>query len=125
MSTEFLSATPAFAVSNIDRSVAFFTAVLSFEAAVENDGFALLRRDRIALTLWLADGSAPGAERELAGTVSCRIEVTGIDSWYEQCRAAGCVHPNGHLSDTEWGTREFAVLDPDNNLISFWQRLAT
>ena len=96
MSTEFLSATPALAVSNIDRSVAFFTAVLSFEAAVENDGFALLRRDRIALTLWLADGSAPG-----------------------------CVHPNGHLSDTEWGTREFAVLDPDNNLISFWQRLAT
>ena len=52
MSTEFLSATPAFAVSNIDRSVAFFTAVLSFEAAVDNDGFAVLDPDNNLSSFW-------------------------------------------------------------------------
>jgi len=125
MVTEFLGATPAFAVSDLHRSVEFFRQVLHFDAVATEPGFALLRCDSVALTLWLADGSAKGAERELAGTVSCRIEVTGVDDWYGHCTAAGCVHPNGLLRDTEWGTREFAVLDPDNNLVTFWQRLAS
>ncbi len=124
MPTEFLAATPAFAVSDIERSVAFFEHSLGFDAVVVETGFALLRRDSVALSLWLADGSARGAERELAGTVSCRIEVSEVDDWFEHCSAVGCVHPNGHLRDTEWGTREFAVLDPDCNLVSFWRRLA-
>lgn len=95
--------------------------VLGFEQVVADDSFALVRRDRVALTMWHADGSAPGAERELAGSVSCRIRVTGIDDWYRHCSAAGCVHSNGAIADTAWGTREFHVLDPDHNLLSFWQ----
>jgi catechol 2,3-dioxygenase-like lactoylglutathione lyase family enzyme len=119
--TEFLDATPAFAVSDVQRGVAFFTDVLGFTAVVADESFALLRRDRVALSLWLADGSAPGAERELAGTVSCSIRVTDLDGWFEHCTAAGCVHSNGPLTRTDWGTREFHVLDPDHNLITFWQ----
>lgn len=119
--TEFLDATPAFAVSDVGRGVVFFTGVLGFAAVVADDSFALLRRDRVALSLWHADGSAPGAERELAGTVSCRIRVTDLDGWYAHCTAAGCVHSNGLLAQTAWGTREFHVLDPDHNLVTFWQ----
>jgi uncharacterized glyoxalase superfamily protein PhnB len=70
----------------------------------------------------VADGSAPGAERHLAGTVSCRIEVTGIDDLYRHCQALGVVHPNGPLTDQPWGTREFAILDPDHNQIALYQR---
>jgi hypothetical protein len=33
------------------------------------------------------------------------------------------VHPNAPLRDQPWGTREFAVLDPDNNLIALYERL--
>jgi catechol 2,3-dioxygenase-like lactoylglutathione lyase family enzyme len=31
------------------------------------------------------------------------------------------VHPNATLEDKPWGTREFAVLDPDGNLITFYE----
>jgi catechol 2,3-dioxygenase-like lactoylglutathione lyase family enzyme len=31
------------------------------------------------------------------------------------------IHPNGHLETKPWGQREFALLDPDNNLLTFGQ----
>lgn len=59
----------------------------------------------------------------LAGSASCRIEVTGVDELYEHCRRLVVVHPNAPLKDQWWGTREFGVLAPDNNLISLYERL--
>jgi catechol 2,3-dioxygenase-like lactoylglutathione lyase family enzyme len=29
------------------------------------------------------------------------------------------IHPDGHLQKKPWGQTEFAVLDPDNNLLTF------
>lgn len=31
------------------------------------------------------------------------------------------IHPNGHLETKPWGQREFSLLDPDNNLLTFGQ----
>jgi hypothetical protein len=31
------------------------------------------------------------------------------------------IHPNGHLEDKPWQQREFSLLDPDNNLLTFGQ----
>lgn len=31
------------------------------------------------------------------------------------------IHPNGHLEVKPWGQKEFALLDPDNNLLTFGQ----
>lgn len=31
------------------------------------------------------------------------------------------IHPNGHLETKPWGQKEFSVLDPDNNLLTFGQ----
>lgn len=33
------------------------------------------------------------------------------------------IHPNGHLENKPWGQREFSLLDPDNNLLTFGQSL--
>jgi len=33
------------------------------------------------------------------------------------------IHPNGHLQNKPWGQREFALLDPDNNLLTFGQSM--
>lgn len=33
------------------------------------------------------------------------------------------IHPNGHLQTKPWGQREFSLLDPDNNLLTFGQRV--
>jgi uncharacterized glyoxalase superfamily protein PhnB len=122
--TRFLAAVPALPVSDERRAVAFLKDALGFTELVhEGRGLGILRRDAVELHLWVPDGSAPGAERSLAGSASCRIEVTGIDVLYEHCRRQGVVHPNAPLAATPWGTREFGVLDPDNNLISLYERM--
>lgn len=33
------------------------------------------------------------------------------------------IHPNRHLQLKPWGQKEFALLDPDNNLLTFGQSL--
>jgi hypothetical protein len=48
--------------------------------------------------------------------------VTGIDELHRHCQALGVVHPNAPLTDQPWGMREFAILDPDNNLITLYER---
>ncbi|BDZ95619.1 hypothetical protein VEE69_44960 (plasmid) [Escherichia coli] len=58
-----------------------------------------------------------GAESFIAGTASCRIEVEGIDELYQHIKPLGILHPNTSLKDQWWDERDFAVIDPDNNLI--------
>lgn len=122
-STSFRSAVPSLPVSDERRAVAFYRDALGLRELTDGDvGLGILVRDEVELHLWVADGSARGAEAYLAGSASCRIEVTQTDLLYEHCRALGVVHPNAPLRNTPWGTREFGVLDPDGNLVTVFQR---
>ena len=121
--SRFLSAVPALPVSDERRAVAFLENALGMqEIQHEGRGIGILRRGQVQIQLWVADGSAPGSEEYLAGSASCRIEVTGIDELYEHCRELGVVHPNAPLKDQSWGMREFGILDPDNNLYTLYER---
>jgi len=123
--SRLLAAVPALPVSDERRAVEFLTGALGMtEIEYQGRGIGFLVRDGVQVQVWVADGSAPGAERQLAGTASCRIEVTGIDELYRHCRSLGVVHPNAPLTDQPWGSREFAILDPDHNLITLYERLA-
>lgn len=33
------------------------------------------------------------------------------------------IHPDGDMQTTSWGQKEFSILDPDNNLLTFGQSL--
>ena len=65
-----------------------------------------------------------GAESFIAGTASCRIQVDEVDVLYDELKLAGVLHPvsRGGLQDTDFGTREFATLDLDGNLLTFFRR---
>jgi catechol 2,3-dioxygenase-like lactoylglutathione lyase family enzyme len=127
------SATPSLPTADVARARSFYVDLLGFEEIAGNEGFSLLRRDDVTVSLWGAtdeswretlDAGKPvcsGAESFIAGTASCSIQVAGVDELYEHCRTAGVVHPNGPLGETPWGTREFVVLDPDGNAVSFWE----
>lgn len=118
----FVAAVPALPVSDERRSVAFFEDLGFVELTNEGVGLGILRCNEVEIHLWVADGSARGTERELAGSASCRVEVTGVETLYELCQSLGVVHPNAPLQDQPWGTREFGVLDPDGNLISLYEQ---
>lgn len=34
------------------------------------------------------------------------------------------IHPNGHLETKPWGQKEFALLDPDHNLLTFGESIS-
>lgn len=92
----------------------------------------MLRQDTVEIHLWAATDerwqtrSGPpvlsGAESFIAGTASCRVAVLGADEFHDRIRLLGILHPNAQLTDQPWGCREFGVLDPDRNLITFFER---
>ena len=131
---QFLAAVPSLPVTGVQRSVAFFTQILGFTLVHQESEFAVLEREAVELHLWLAGdthwkgrvGACPvvsGAESFIAGTASCRIQVAGVEELYAELDPQNVVHPNGKLESKAWGDREFAVSDPDRNLITFFEAL--
>jgi hypothetical protein len=119
--------------------VAHYREHFGFEAPHETDDFAVLVRDEAVIHLWGATDEGwrtrddlaghpirSGAESFLAGTASCRIEVGDPDSLFEELEGQGVLHPTarGGVAATDFGTREFATLDLDGNLLTFfrWER---
>jgi hypothetical protein len=64
-----------------------------------------------------------GAESFIAGTASFRVVVDGIDDLYDEMRSKEVLHSLSRegVDDTDFGTREFATLDQDGNLVTFFQ----
>lgn len=48
------------------------------------------------------------------------IRTNNIEALYEQMKKTKAgIHPNGHLQTKPWGQKEFSMLDPDHNLLTF------
>ena len=127
---------PALPVRDAAAAAAFYRDRLGFRALHEDEGFVALERDGAQVHLWQAGDESwreratgderpvqSGAESFIAGTASCRIEVAGVDDLYEELRGRDVLHPvsRGGPSETDFGSREFAALDADGNLISFFE----
>ena len=129
---------PALPVRDLVAAVVHYRDRLGFTVLHQDDGFAVLRRDEARVHLWHADDwswqqrqdlrSQPvssGAESFLAGTASCRIETEDIDALYAELSRADVLHPVSRhgVTETDFGTREFAELDHDGNLVEFFHWL--
>jgi len=127
---------PALPVRDVGAAVAFYRDRFGFSAPHETAGFAVLVRDDAVLHLWGATDDdwhsredlrgkpvCSGAESFLAGTASCRIEVADVDALFAELQSAGVLHhvSLGGVDETDFGTREFATLDRDGNLLTFFR----
>ena len=127
---------PALPVRDVRSAVAFYAERFGFDAPHVTDDFAVVARDDAVVHLWGATDEGwrerdqpdrrpvrSGAESFLAGTASCRIEVAGVDALFAELQAADVLHhvSRGGVTATDFGTREFATLDQDGNLISFFR----
>lgn len=133
--TKLKRSIPALPVVNIAKAVAFYESKMGFKACHQEDGFAILVRDDLEIHLWSAcDRSwrykfwlvfrpiSCGAESFLAGTASCRIEVTGIDELYKEMKAKSVIYNSKTVvEDQPWGHRDFPTLDLHGNLITFFE----
>lgn len=79
--------------------------------------YLMVERDGIELHFFLV----PRLDAKLTyGQVY--IRTIDVDGWYRWVIDRGvAIHPNGDLGNRPWGQREFALLDPDNNLLTFGQ----
>jgi catechol 2,3-dioxygenase-like lactoylglutathione lyase family enzyme len=127
---------PALPVRDVSAAAADYRDRFGFEVRLESDRFAVLVRDDAAIHLWgavdedwrsrddLADRPiCSGAESFLAGTGSCRIEVSDVDALYGELRGRGVLHDVSRegVTSTDYGSREFATVDCDGNLLTFYR----
>ena len=130
---------PAMPVRDMPAAVAFYRDRLGFEVLHHDGGFAVLCRDAAVVHLWESSDESwrerddirdrpicSGAESFIAGTASFRVQVTGVGELYEEMRKADVLHPvsKESVDDTDFGTREFATLDLDGNLVTFFEWLS-
>ena len=112
--THFISATPVLASLDIGRSIEFFCSRLGFAKVFAEQGvYGVVSRGPVFIHFWAC------SDRHIAENTGCRVRVRGIESLYSECVAFGIVHPNAPLESTPRDSKEFAVLDPDGNLITF------
>ena len=126
---------PALPVRDAAAAVEFYRGRLGFDVLHHDSGFAVLARDDAVLHLWEASDETwreresldrpirSGAESFIAGTASCRIETAGVDDLYVELAEADVLHPVSRdgVSETDYGTREFATVDLDGNLVTFFE----
>lgn len=130
---------PALPVRDVPAAIAHYVDRFGFEAPHVAADFAVLVRDDAVLHLWAASDEewrarenltshpiSSGAESFLAGTASCRIEVEDVDALFAELESRGVLHDVSRegIDATDFGSREFATVDLDGNLLTFfrWER---
>jgi catechol 2,3-dioxygenase-like lactoylglutathione lyase family enzyme len=99
----------------------FYLNQLGFQVFGETDypGYLMVQKDRIQIHFFGFPDLDPSANY---GQVYIRTD--DIDGLYRSLLERKVpIHPNGHLQNKSWGQREFALLDPDHNLLTFGQHL--
>ncbi|MDW5287629.1 VOC family protein [Formosa sp. PL04] len=102
---------------NVTR--AFYINKLGFKEFGDADfeGYLMMEKDKIQIHFFEFKTLDP---KENYGQVYIRTD--NIDGFYQSLLAIKTpIHPNGKLEVKPWGQREFSILDPDSNLLTFGQ----
>src|SRR5690606_23588495 len=96
----------------------FYINKLGFHAVGSTDfeGYLMVEKDDIELHFFEFKDLDPTKNY---GQVYIRTD--NIDGLYKSYVAMGLIHPHGPLEAKPWGQREFSLLDPDTNLLTFGQ----
>lgn len=102
-----------------DKSVAkeFYLNQLGFKEFGDADyeGYLMVQKDEIQIHFFEFKELNP---KENYGQVYIRTD--NIDELYKSLvERKISIHPAGNLQTKPWGQKEFSLLDPDNNLLTF------
>lgn len=116
---ELKNAVPILLTRNINQAADFYTQKLGFTVSNRYPNYLIIKRDQTALHFSLAQDLDPK-------TNSCTtyVYVSNIDSLYTEYQAQDIIHPNGALKTKDYGMKDFAVIDPDGNLLTFGESTA-
>ncbi len=114
-------AIPILPSRSIDATVRFYQA-LGFEGGAHalDKGYAILRRGAVELHFFAHPALVPSDS--WAGCYLRVQDVDGLHRAFSTSRLPGAGIPRmDALEDKPWGLREFAVVDPDGNLLRIGQ----
>jgi len=87
--------------------------------SADYEGYLMVEKDNIQIHFFEFKELDP---KENYGQVYIRTD--DIEKWYQTLLENKVnIHPAGHLQMKPWGQKEFSVLDPDHNLLTFGQHL--
>ena len=113
---------PILGTRDIQRAIAFYTQRLGFKLAfgdkADPPNYVGFRRDAVELHMQFQ------FEHEM-GTIRLRLLVEDPDALFSEYQRRGVVCSPSGIRDTPWGTREFALYDPDRNALTFYRRLTS
>ncbi len=97
----------------------YYVNQLGFEEIGDYEGYLMVKKDKIEIHFFEFKDLDP---KENYGQVY--IRTNDIESLYKSLLANKTeIHPNGALKNQPWGQKEFALLDPDTNLLTFGQSI--
>ncbi len=104
---------------NVTRD--FYISQLGFSefGSADFDGYLMVEKDHIQIHFFEFKELDP---QENYGQVYIRTNKINEFFQYLLDKKVN-IHPNGHLENKFWGQREFSILDPDNNLLTFGQSI--
>ena len=97
----------------------FYINKLGFQefGSADFEGYLMVEKDTIQIHFFEFTTLNP---TENYGQVYIRTNT--IDELFQTFVKNGTdIHPNGHLKLKPWGQKEFSILDPDHNLLTFGQ----
>ena len=96
----------------------FYLNKLDFKefGSTDFDGYLMVQKDNIQIHFFEFKELDT---KENYGQVYIRTD--DIDKLYQSFLDNTSIHPAGHLQTKPWGQKEFSLLDPDNNLLTFGQ----
>ena len=87
----------------------------SFFGDVDYDGYLMIKKDEIEIHFFEFKDLNP-----LENYGQVYIRTNDIENWYKLAIDNKLMLPKaGHLETKPWGQKEFSLLDPDHNLLTF------
>lgn len=95
----------------------YYVNQLGFQEIGDYEGYLMVKKDNIEIHFFEFKEIDP---KENYGQVYIRTnDIDGLYKYMLDNKTK--IHPNGALKVLPWGQREFALLDPDRNLLTFGQ----
>lgn len=112
---------PKLPMRNKSLTLAFYTEQLGFNifGSVDFEAYLMLEKEGSQIHFFEFKELNP---LENYGQIYLRL--TNIEKFFRSLVDNGTrIHPNGSLQTKPWGQKEFSLLDPDHNLLTFGESI--
>lgn len=97
----------------------YYVNALKFNLVADYEDYLIVEKDHIEIHFFLFEGLNP---KENSGMIYIRTDqIEELYKIFQENKVQ--IHPNGFLETKSWEQKEFSLLDPDHNLLTFGESM--